>query len=172
LEVMYIHSSQQPLLAVVQEMLRTSSNFTANQLLLVSAIDRFGAPVALEQGVWLLRHFLQDRVGLAADSFTIVEGSGLSRKNRIDLLSMLSIVNHFHPYKQLLPSLAKSRFTDLAEIGRKWRILAKSGTLNDISTVAGFLYTREQRWLPFVIMLEKGQNNRSQVLEILCRHYQ
>jgi serine-type D-Ala-D-Ala carboxypeptidase/endopeptidase (penicillin-binding protein 4) len=172
LEVMYIHGSQQPLLAVVQEMLRTSSNFTANQLLLVSAIDRFGAPVELEQGVWLLRHFLQDRIGLAADSFTIVEGSGLSRKNRIDLLSMLSIVNHFHPYKQLLPSLAKSRFTDLAEIGRKWRILAKSGTLNDISTVAGFLYTREQQWLPFVIMLEKGQNNRSQVLEILCRHYQ
>jgi len=171
LPAFHVHRSRQVLSQTIQQMLHTSSNFVANQLLLISALDRYQKPVGMDDGVELLRRYLEKEVGLSAEDFTVVEGSGLSRQNKVDLRAMLKVVNQFRPYLHLLPPLAVSRFPALAATGKKWHIRAKSGTLKDVATVAGFIRTKDQQWKPFVIMLENGIDNRAQVLEAICRYY-
>ena len=167
----YIHDSSHDLEDVIKTMLHESSNFIANQLLLVMAIDKYGEQAQLSQGVNLLKQFSRKQIGLKSRDFRIVEGSGLSRKNRMDLQAMLEVVNSFEGHRDLLPNLSKSKYFDLVEIGRRWNIKAKTGTMKGIATLAGFLQKKNKRWLPFVIMLEGKPADRALVLEIICRYY-
>ncbi|MFH2130838.1 MAG: D-alanyl-D-alanine carboxypeptidase [bacterium] len=171
MEPLYIHNSSMDLAAVTRTMLYESSNFIANQLLLVMAIDRYGEQVRLGQGVKLLKQYLNRQMGIGDTDFDIVEGSGLSRKNRIGLSAMLDVVIRFEAFRHLLPPLTKSKYYDLVDIGRHWHILAKTGTMTGVATLAGFLQKKDGQWLPFVIMLEGEPSDRARVLEIICRFY-
>lgn len=171
LDPSYIHDSSQDMEDVIRFMLHESSNFIANQLLLVMALDRHGEQARLSQGTRLLKRFLLKQIGLQKSDFVIVEGSGLSRKNRIDLKGMLDVVTRYENHRDLLPNLTKSKYFDLVEIGRRWPIKAKTGTMKGISTLAGFLQKKNKQWLPFVIMLEGNPADRAHVLEIICRYY-
>ena len=64
-------------------MLRFSNNFTANQLLLTVGLQRYGPPATLEKGTRALTEFLRQEVKLPTEQFKLVEGSGISRKNRL-----------------------------------------------------------------------------------------
>lgn len=171
LDVLYIHDSSADLKGIVRTMLADSSNFIANQLLLGMAIDRYGEPARLDQGVALLKRYLRREQGLLQSDYVIVEGSGLSRQNRIDLAAMLDILIRFKAHRELLPLLTKSRYSDLIRIGRQWHIIAKTGTMKGVSTLAGFLKQKSGKWLPFVIMLEGDTADRARVLKIICRFY-
>jgi len=81
-----------------------------------------------------------------------VEGSGLSRKNRISPAGLLKAVEHFRPYAGLLNSRGKN--------------LIKSGTLSDVFCYAGYL-VHHNKALSFVIMLNQQENNREQLLTAL-----
>lgn len=169
--LLLIHRSKATLSQIVKKMLKDSNNFIANQLLMVMALHKFGEKASLKQGVSILNDFLQKRVGLAADNYALVEGSGMSRQNRIDLLAMLKLVNYFEKYKNFLPLLSLSKYRDLARVGRKWRIRAKTGTLKNVSTIAGYLHLRNKKWKPFVIMLGQDWKDRGKVLDIIARYY-
>ncbi|MBT7716373.1 MAG: tandem-95 repeat protein [Deltaproteobacteria bacterium] len=171
LDAFYIHNSSSDMEDVITTMLYESSNFIANQLLLVMAIDKYGEQAKLSQGVILLKRFLKKQLGLKSMDFEIVEGSGLSRKNRVGLKAMLDVVNSFGDHRNLLPNLTKSKYSDLAKIGKRWHIRAKTGTMRGLATLAGFLQKKDKQWLPFVIMLEGRPADRATVLEIICRYY-
>ncbi len=97
------YSSSAFLEEVIRVMLAESSNFIANQLVLDMALKKFGSPAKIEDGVYLLRNFLQKEVGLSPKEVALVEGSGLSRKNRMTLKGMTQLLDYFKPYKHLLP---------------------------------------------------------------------
>lgn len=162
-----VHESDTTLKFVVKRMLRESDNFTANQLLLVMAKHVNGDGADIEQGSRILARFLREKIGLKRNQFNLVEGSGLSLKNNLSLMAMLKIVNYFDKNKELLPPLSASKYPDLASIGRRWKILAKSGTLHNVATLAGFMQLRNKEWKPFVIMLEQDYEMRGQVMSIL-----
>ncbi|NQU63553.1 MAG: D-alanyl-D-alanine carboxypeptidase [SAR324 cluster bacterium] len=167
----YIHNSSQNMEDVIRLMFHESSNFIANQLLLVMALDKFGEQARMAQGVDLLKGFMRKQIGMKETDFVILEGSGLSHKNRVDLKSMLEVVTRFENQRDLLPNLTESKYFDLIEIGRRWSIRAKTGTMNGVSALAGFLQKKDKQWLPFVIMLEGLPADRAQVLEIICRYF-
>lgn len=171
LDTLYIHDSSHDLKRVVETMLLDSSNFIANQLLLVMAIDKNGEPGRLGQGVKLLNRFLKKQIGLRISDFNIVEGSGLSHGNRISLEAMLDVLTRFKDQRELLPPLTKAKYLDLIQIGRRWNIRAKTGTMKGIASLAGFLQKKDGEWLPFVIMLEGKPTDRARVLQVICRFY-
>ncbi len=165
------YHSRPTLKEVVRKMLKDSNNFIANQLLLAMALKKFEEPVSIDHGVQILTYFLKNEVDINSADFIIVEGSGLSKRNRINLLAMLKIVNYFNKYKELLPSLRVSKYFDLARSGRKWKVMAKSGTLKKVSTLAGFIQIENNQWKPFVIMLGQNWRNRGTVMEIIGQYY-
>lgn len=167
----YTFSPKKTLKSIAKEMLKESNNFIANQLLLVLAYELKGEGVSISTGAGILADFLTKEIGLNENDFALVEGSGLSTKNNFELLAMLKIMNYFNGYKDLLPHLRNSKYRDLAQTGRRWNIVAKSGTLRNIETLAGFIQVRRKEWKPFVIMLKNEEQKRGTIMEIIAKYY-
>lgn len=152
LPILYRHSSSKPLTVTVEAMLRYSNNFIANQLFLVCGAHQSGFPATWEKGRQALDDFLRIRVGLPDPDFTIEEGSGLSRKNRITPRAMLAVLNAFKPHADLL-TLEKG-------------LRLKSGTLKGVYSYAGY-FAGPRGLDPFVLMLNQPDNGRDRLLSHL-----
>ena len=101
------------------------------------------------------------KAGISPNSFVYVDGSGLSRFNLISPAEQTSLLNYVYraKYKEtFINSLArpgeagtlKSRMTkSLAEKN----VFAKTGSMNSISTISGYVKTRDAETLAFSIMI-------------------
>ena len=133
---LHAHQSRFPLTEVIEKMLRYSSNFMANQLLLAVGGKVHGEPATLEKGLAVARKYLAEVPG--TDGTLLAEGSGISRKNRLSATAMMAIVERFEPYRHLMR--------------RNGRELYKTGTLTHISTRAGFIESESRGLVRFVVI--------------------
>jgi len=147
----YTHSNILTLKEVIAGMLRFSNNFTANQLLLTVGLQRYGPPATLEKGTRALTEYLRQEVKLPKEQFKLVEGSGISRKNRLTPEAIWQLLKDFAPYQDLLQE----------DNG----VLLKTGTLRGVYTMAGYLPGTQP--LYFAILLNQSQNYRNKILQIL-----
>ena len=156
LEPFYIHRSSKTLEDIIGPLLLYSNNFIANQLFLVLGTNKFGYPATWEKSIQVMSDILQNKFNLSENEIKIVEGSGLSRKNRVSPHAMIKLLDAFKPYAELLPQ----------EEGR----LLKSGTLRGIYSYAGY-FVENERLDSFVLLLNQEKNNRDRVLEVLELRY-
>ena len=137
---------------MLQQCLKYSNNFIANQLFLACGVARFGTPATWDKARATLQVYIKENLGLSESELMMVEGSGLSRRNRITPRAMITTLQKFAPYKELLPM--------------KNGIMLKSGTLTGVYCYAGYL--PQQQDAPFAILLNQAQNNRDELLQILA----
>jgi len=139
---------------IIKKMLLFSNNFIANQLLIILGGEQKGAPADLDKGKQVVSEFLINTIGI--NTFTLEEGSGLSRKNQFSANQIMRVLIHFRPYQQLL-RIDKNRFQ------------AKTGTLQGISTYAGYMFLPSGESYPFVIMLNKSRwgRDRNKIANIM-----
>ncbi len=142
---------------LVESCLFSSSNFMANQLYLAMGANRYGYPATWAKSRRLMDDYIHRHLKLTGKQITMVEGSGLSMKNRISPEAMLKVLDRFRPYADLIPV--------------KYGVRMKSGTLrkSGVFCYAGF-FSRGKRKDPFVILLNQQQNGRDKILKILYRH--
>ena len=153
--LLFVHYNQRKLDEVVSGMMTYSNNFIANQLLLYGGMKNDGPPAVPKKGLKVLKHHLTQDLGIPEEEFFIEEGSGLSRKNRMTPDAIWKILIHFQPYQSTLPLQNE--------------VSLKTGTLNGIYTLAGYLPGEENRF--FVIMLNQRSNHRDTVLGHLLNHH-
>lgn len=122
-ELLYTYSSRFTMRDVIKELFQFSNNFVANQLLLATGASVYGAPATLQKGIRALVRYARKNLGLR--KLELVEGSGISRKNRISPEGMVTVLRRFRPYRDLLP--------------REGPFLIKTGTLKGIRTRAGYI---------------------------------
>jgi D-alanyl-D-alanine carboxypeptidase/D-alanyl-D-alanine-endopeptidase (penicillin-binding protein 4) len=122
---------------VIARMLEYSNNFIANQLLIASGVVAFGAPGTLAKGVQALQGYARQTLGF--DARHIVEGSGISRKNRISAAEMGRVLEAFEPYYRLMRHAG--------------RVFYKTGTLNGISTRVGYIEKQGGGFFRFVVLI-------------------
>lgn len=144
----YRHYSRKTVREMINPLLLYSNNFIANQLFLAAGAKEHGLPATWQKARKTMTDFLMD-IGLDRDSFTLVEGSGLSRQNKFSPRAILTILNLFKANSSLLP------LTDSA--------LIKSGTMQGVYSYAGYLKQNHQL-KPFVIILNQPDNNRDNIL--------
>ena len=147
----YTHWNTRTLAEGIQAMMLYSNNFVANQLLLTIGLEKGGEPATLEKGLALLERFLIERVGIPATDFRVVEGSGISRDNRLTPGALLALARAFYPYRYLL-AVQEGRFL-------------KTGTLSGVYDMAGCL--SRDRPLFFAVMLNQPRNTRDRVFSLL-----
>jgi D-alanyl-D-alanine carboxypeptidase/D-alanyl-D-alanine-endopeptidase (penicillin-binding protein 4) len=123
--LIYTHLSTFTLEQAVKKMLEFSNNFMANQILLALGARVRGAPGTLSNGVEVISSYCREVLGLS--DVQIVEGSGISRENRLSPLDMLAVLKRFEPYRALLV--------------RDGVLLYKTGSLRGIKTRAGYIET-------------------------------
>lgn len=139
---------------LVQSCLLSSNNFMANQLYLSVGVAKYGFPATWRKSHKAMADFIHDFLKLTDKQITMVEGSGLSKRNRISPEAMLVVLEKFMPYAPLIPI--------------KYGVRMKSGTLNksDVFCYAGFI-TQGKTTNPFVILLNQKKNGRDKILRIL-----
>lgn len=111
-----------------------------------------------ETGRSALRAFLV-KAGAAEKQFVIDDGSGLSRKNNLSALATTQVLAYMFKapggrFEMLRDSLARpGRDGTLHKRMRvqeiKDRIYAKTGYINGVRTLAGYIQTKSGRWLAF-----------------------
>lgn len=137
--LIYRHYNSHTLAQVIRPMMKYSTNFIANQLVLMLAAERYGAPADEDKVVQFFAKELNGRFGWR-DAY-LEDGAGLSRNNRLSPQYLIEVLEAFRPWKQLLPEV-------------EMHVYAKSGSLIGVSTLAGYI-KRDEDWLPFAVMMNE-----------------
>jgi D-alanyl-D-alanine carboxypeptidase/D-alanyl-D-alanine-endopeptidase (penicillin-binding protein 4) len=154
--LLYTYYSKSSVSEMMRGCLNHSNNYIANQLFLISGAVRFGPPATWDKGRRALTEILVEEAAIAENQFRIIEGSGLSRKNRITPAAMIRLLEAFRPYASLL------RKSD--------GVLLKSGTMDKVYGYGGY-FSRGEGLDPFVILLNQPTNSRAPLLKLLSRRY-
>ncbi|RLB21163.1 MAG: D-alanyl-D-alanine carboxypeptidase [Deltaproteobacteria bacterium] len=138
---------------VIQKMLEFSSNFMANQLVISMGAIRYGPPGTVEKGLRIVRGYANRELGL--NNIWVVEGSGISRDNRISAKDMLTVLMHFRPYHHLLR--------------KKTNLFYKTGTLKDVRTCVGYIKVLPMDLYPFVIFVNRPFHQMDHIITCLLK---
>lgn len=136
----YEHQSSRTLGQVVQGMLKYSTNFIANQLLLTLVAEQTSAAADFKAARQFLSQTLTEQFGW--QSFHLAEGAGLSSDNRLSANHLVEVVERFAPWRHLLPEMASGVF-------------AKTGTLTGVKTLAGYIADRNGGWRTFAVLVNQ-----------------
>ena len=145
------HSSA-PLSVVLRDMLKFSTNLTAEVVGMWTTRARLGRAVGLRESAGQMNGWAKARLGLG--DVALVDHSGLGPQSRIsaqDMAQALLQVNQRLPLKPMMKPfpLLDSRGRPIPN--SPLTVQAKTGTLNFVSGLAGFVDTRDGRQMVFAI---------------------
>ena len=147
--LVYRHKSSYDLRHIIAGLMEYSNNFIANQLLLTAGAMVSGPPATLEKGVAAVKQYARERFGF--QNLSYVEGSGISRDNRITADMYLEILEAFRPYHTLMPHQGNEYF--------------KTGTLTGISARAGYMQDEKGNLYPFVVFINTPGKTTGPVMD-------
>jgi serine-type D-Ala-D-Ala carboxypeptidase/endopeptidase (penicillin-binding protein 4) len=133
----YTHRQSRTLSKILAELLRASNNFVANQVFLEIGGHRLGGPVSLEKSLQVANEMLAAH-DLAA-AIHLEEGSGISRDNHFSARGLAKVLELFASHADLLHGHDGG--------------MNKTGTLEGVSTLAGYADTSSHGRVRFVISL-------------------
>jgi serine-type D-Ala-D-Ala carboxypeptidase/endopeptidase (penicillin-binding protein 4) len=142
LQPVYVHRQSRTLAKILGELLRASNNYVANQVFLEIGGHRLGGPVSLEKSLQVANEMLAGH-GLA-DDIHLEEGSGISRNNHFTARGLAKVLELFAPHADLLHGHDGG--------------MNKTGTLEGVSTLAGYADTSKHGRVRFVISLASNDD--------------
>jgi D-alanyl-D-alanine carboxypeptidase/D-alanyl-D-alanine-endopeptidase (penicillin-binding protein 4) len=140
---------------------------------------RLAFAISGEAGSWpngtaAMGRFLQ-QIGVPATQYKLDDGCGLSRHNAISpdaLVKILSFNFHSKNRETFMDSLAVAgadgTFEKRFKGNLKGRVLGKSGYVDGVSAISGYLKAQDDRWYAFSIMMNNcppGTNNRAKEIQ-------
>jgi D-alanyl-D-alanine carboxypeptidase/D-alanyl-D-alanine-endopeptidase (penicillin-binding protein 4) len=123
-------------------------------LLITCGAETYGPPGSLEKGVRAASAYAKNI--LEIDKLRFVEGSGISRKNKISAESFYKILEVFAPYRFLMPKIGNAFF--------------KTGTLKGIHTRAGYIENKKGRVYTFVLLINTPGKSPKPIMDRLLRN--
>jgi serine-type D-Ala-D-Ala carboxypeptidase/endopeptidase (penicillin-binding protein 4) len=155
--VLWDHRSA-PLRALVAHMLYESDNHYAEQLMRTLAVDA-GETGNNADGLAIERNFLSSR-GIPTDGMHLVDGSGLAENNRIAAITLAQILSDAElrdggqELYYLLPSGGRDgTLTEYDFTTASGRVRAKTGTLSDANSLAGYVTTMHHGRIAFAFLI-------------------
>lgn len=165
-----------PLRALLGHMNRRSSNFFAEVLGKALAVDAGFRPGTIADGAKALRKWT-DRRGVRIRAH---DGSGLSYRNRVSARGIVKLLRRAEGAKwgdELFESLPKGGWGTLEDRLKDVRLRAKTGTLERVSALSGWLWLeKSQRWARFSILID-GQASwdakaaEDEIVRIVASHF-
>ena len=150
-----------PLNEIVYDMNKLSTNFVAEQITKALGAAKLGAPGSTEKGIAVFEGFLSS-IGIPKGTIVLENGSGLSSRSRVTASQLVKVlVTAYHDRK------VRSDFIDsLSVLGvdgtmKGWTkmapelagtVYAKTGTLDGVSTLAGYVTMPDRRLAAFAIL--------------------
>jgi D-alanyl-D-alanine carboxypeptidase/D-alanyl-D-alanine-endopeptidase (penicillin-binding protein 4) len=153
LTLFHRHLCRDPMEELLRKMLKYSNNFMANQIFLTIGAAVLGPPATWEKGQRAVSEFLAGSLGVK--DAKVIEGSGLSRMNRLTARHIDRVLKYFWPYHRLLP----------VRNGME----VKTGTLSDVKASAGYLTSPRNGWVRLVVMINncRSYTNKHRIIDIM-----
>lgn len=144
-----------PLPEIVGQMLRESDNLTA-EMLTKELGRRFGTAGSWNQGVEVIRATVAE-AGLPADGYAAVDGSGLDVSDRLSCSVLMDALDLAGPEGPVAEGLALAGQTGTLATRFKGnpaegRLRAKTGSLNFVAGLVGFVEAQHSRRLEFALL--------------------
>jgi D-alanyl-D-alanine carboxypeptidase/D-alanyl-D-alanine-endopeptidase (penicillin-binding protein 4) len=141
-------------------------------LFLTLGAEKYGAPATLEKGVRAIRDVLEQR-GVPSRKLVLQNGSGLSRIERISASALTHMLRSayrsplFAEFESALPIVAvdgtlKRRFNGSVLAGNAH---LKTGTLRDVSALAGYVFTVNGERVSFVMLVNHANARLSETAQ-------
>lgn len=174
---------QRPLYEALMNMNKPSDNQSAITIYKVIGAIYGSPPGTLEKGTDAVIDFLTT-VGIARDAYEFVEGSGLSRYNSVTaelyiklLKYMYEDVKTFDIFYNSLPVAGVDGTLKDRMVGTEAEknVHAKTGTINNVSTLTGYAVTRDNELVSFYIAMNNFsgsatfyRNKQDEICEAIC----
>jgi len=151
-----------PLRNIVREMLKNSDNVTTNSLLKKLGESYFHRQGTWQNGLRALKRILSKPTHIDFKKTMLADGAGLSRYNLLSPLQIskvLYFVYHhrlvYKPFFNALPiaGVDGTLIGRMVKEARARRIHAKTGSMAGVMSLAGFIRSRHNGLLEFVIMI-------------------
>ncbi|WP_420327950.1 D-alanyl-D-alanine carboxypeptidase/D-alanyl-D-alanine endopeptidase [Mameliella sp.] len=146
------HESK-PLRVILRDMLKWSTNLTAEVVGLAASVARSGAvPASLQASAAEMNDWAREKLGV--EGLALVDHSGLGDKSRVSAMQMMGCLRGLRMKMGIKPLLKDmpirdSRYRVIENAPLKVR--AKTGTLNFVSGLAGFVDLPDGTELVFAI---------------------
>jgi len=178
-----------PLSQAIWSMGKISNNFVSEQILKTMGAETApeGKPRVgtFEGGVQTVQKFLTG-LGIAPDSYVMVDGSGLSRLNRLTARQLATVLSYVYKNPSFRPEFMTSlgiggvdgTVEDRFQNGAlRRRVRAKTGHLNGVNSISGYLETEKGAMIAFSIIFNDFRGYHStverveeRILTILSRY--
>jgi D-alanyl-D-alanine carboxypeptidase/D-alanyl-D-alanine-endopeptidase (penicillin-binding protein 4) len=174
--------SSPPLPEVVGEMLRESDNMTA-EVLTKELGRRFGNGGSWAEGTRVIRETVGE-AGLPAEGYAAVDGSGLDVSDKLSCALLMDALDLAGPTGPVADGLAVAGRTGTLALRFKGnpaegRLRAKTGSLNFVAGLVGFVAAADDRTLEFALLAndlpdrtESGRALQERVGAVLAQYPQ
>lgn len=139
-------ADSKPVSQHVADMMKFSNNYVAEMLTKNLALHGGTTPATLDEGMKTVRATIED-MGIDAKRFTLLNPSGLSRRNRIKAADLAMVLvqaqHHFPTFAEMLASFPLAGMDGtlknrLKENGSKGWVRAKTGNLAGVVGLSGY----------------------------------
>ncbi|MEZ7862484.1 MAG: D-alanyl-D-alanine carboxypeptidase/D-alanyl-D-alanine-endopeptidase [Aeromonadaceae bacterium] len=157
------HVPSAPLSKLLDRMLKRSDNLIADSLARALGHLYFKRPATYASGADAIREILRTRAGIDLGSALLADGSGLSAHNLIKASQMLQVLDFIAQNDGQLKLIDKLPVAGMSgTLGSRGsvqmpplvkNVTAKTGTLQNVSNLAGFMTTASGQRKAFVVMV-------------------
>ncbi len=159
---------------ILKRLNKNSSNFVAEQLIKTMGAELKGAPGSHAKGIEVVEEFLEQDVGIPRGSYVMKNGSGLNDTNRFAASQFLKILktmwDRFPTSPEYLSALGiagkdgtlRYRFEGSEAVGR---LRAKTGTLENVSALSGYVQAAGGEKLIFSMMVNDYAGRSGPVIQ-------
>jgi len=169
-----IHSSM-PLSLILRGLNKFSNNFVAEQILKTIGAEIHGPPGTTLNGLRAMDEYMQS-LKYKPEEFSILDGSGLSRQNRLSPDQIVSVLQDMYEDLGVYPEFISA----LGVMGRDGNVLkrmnghnrverarVKTGTLNSVSALSGYFQSADGERFAFSMLMNdlKCSNGQAKGLQ-------
>lgn len=157
------HVPSAPLGKLMDRMLKRSDNLIADSIARALGYEYFKRPASYASGADAVREILRTKAGIDLGSALLADGSGLSAHNLIKASQMLQVLDFIArnddqlkliemlPVAGMSGTLGSRGSVQMPPLVKN--VTAKTGTLQNVSNLAGFMKTASGQRKAFVVMV-------------------
>lgn len=177
--------NSKPISQLMADTLKPSDNLYADSLFLHTAATLKGAPTDWAESQTLVKDFLEKQTNIPLKNAVLIDGSGLSRDDRLtphQTVSLLKFLYERFPlsyeYIAALPVSGRDGTLNkrLKKPNEQDLIRAKTGTMMGIWGLSGYLYTKNSHTLAFSIFVNRVPHvnmtmSGRYLIDMLCDYF-
>ncbi|MCX7114597.1 MAG: D-alanyl-D-alanine carboxypeptidase/D-alanyl-D-alanine-endopeptidase [Gammaproteobacteria bacterium] len=174
-----------PVAQLLSDTLKPSDNLYADSLFLHAAAVLHGTAVNWQEAQLVVKAFLQEQTGIDFSQAALVDGSGLSRDDRVtpkQTTALLQFLYNKFPltyeYIAALPVSGRdgTLATRLKAPTEQDFVRAKTGTMTGVSSLSGYMYTENGHTLAFSVYSNRRPKINPRVsgrtlIDALCGYF-